>query len=157
MVAGYWCQSSPDATPRPVLGAAEWSAIPGLLLDLASIPLAADQQEAARLLQAKHQTTNFYNMCHVWGDAGNWRERFNAAMPAVRPPPTTTWQTPATGTGTIYRAAGTKLGAVVVGKKAPASTPCNASVTPIMYYGGAFLPLASGPVDEVTLCRQVTQ
>ena len=159
VVGGYWCQSSPDAQPRPVMGAVRWSFFtPEMAADLAAIPLAGDSAEAARLFQVKHQTTHFYNLCDVWGHPStDWRARFNAAMPVVRPPPTTTWQTPATGTGTIYLTAGTRLGVVVSGKKAPPATACACPAAPITYFGGTFCPLAAGPANEVTLCRQVTQ
>jgi hypothetical protein len=92
VVGGYWCQAAPDRQPYPVMGAARWSVFtPQMLAELAAIPLASDPGEAARLFQVAYATTNFYNLCDVWGHPDtDWRVRFNAAMPTVvQPPPIT--------------------------------------------------------------------
>jgi hypothetical protein len=156
VVGGYWCQ--PDKTKRAfaVLGAARWSAVtPAMLASLASIPLAADPGEAARVHRATYVTTSFWNMPDVVCEpATDWRVRFNAAEPPILPaPPPVVWRTPATGSGTIYLTVGTKLGSIVAGKKAPPNTACACPTPPITYYTGTYCPLASGPTTEVTLCR----
>ena len=153
---GYWCQTAPDKTPRPWMWAVRWSSLtPEMMASFLAIKLAADPGEAARLHQVKYATMSFWDMADVWCEpASDWRVRFNAAQPVVQaPPPPAAWRTPATGSGTIYIAAGARLGSIVAGRKAPPNTACTCPATPIVYYGGTFCPLTTGPATEVTLCR----
>jgi hypothetical protein len=77
------------------------------------------------------------------------------------PPPAEVWRTPASGTGTLYTVVNGRRVAAISGRVAPPSTPCSCSTADIPYTpvpGGPvshFCALASGPANEVTLCRQV--
>jgi len=157
VVGGYWCQAAPDKQPYPVFGAARWNVFTAeMLADLASIPLASDPGEAARLFQAKHVTTNFYNMCDVWGHPStDWRQRFNAAMPIVQAPSPAVWKTVLTG-NRMWNAAGGKLvSQVSPARFATPDTPCDCAVTKLSIGTVTYCALPAAPASEVTSCRLV--
>ena len=143
VVGGYWCQAAPDRHPYPVMGAVRWSFFtPEMMADLAAIPLASDSAEAARLFQAKHQTTHFYNMCDVWGHPStDWRQRFNAAMPVVVVPPVATWKTAAP---IAFNVSGTTLtgvaGTVAIGTACDCTKPTKIGATTYCTFAGAARP-----------------
>lgn len=157
VVGGYWCQ--PDKTKRAfaVLGAARWGAVtPAMLASLASIPLAADPGEAARVHRATYVTTSFWNMPDVVCEpATDWRVRFNAAEPPILAPPPAggIWKTPATG-NRIWVATATKLVAPVApARSATPLTLCDCSLLRILVGTVTYCPLPGAPTTEVTSCK----
>jgi hypothetical protein len=129
---------------------------------LANTPeLAADLLAAARNpddtptndFARKHVNTplNHPDLVAVWCP-------FRAEMKAGVPQSTAqVWRTPSTGSGTLYTIINGKRGNIIPGRTAAPNSLCTCSATPIVYLTATFCPLATGPLTEVTMCRQVAQ
>jgi len=79
--AAWFCKPAIGGAPVLYLYAVRWSALtPAMVADLAQLALPGDNAERIRAMQAKHQTTNVFDMCDVWGPM---RERINSSIPAV--------------------------------------------------------------------------
>jgi len=133
-----------------------------MLLSAAAIPAADDPREAWRAHAQRFSTTDFYNMCDVWGHPStDWKTRFIAATDPffvpLPPPPPEVWRTPATATGTIYKVVAGKRVSIVAGKKAPLNSVCDCTRLSMPYLqGAAYCTLPTpAPADEVTLCRKM--
>ncbi|MEY2653636.1 MAG: hypothetical protein RLZZ524_664 [Pseudomonadota bacterium] len=126
-----------------------------MVASFAAIPFAADPRIAARDHFARFGTEHFLGMADVWCEpAGtDWRPRYNAAILKLvadnQAPPG--WAS--AGAGTLYRVSSAGARSIIAGRTVPNGTPCNCSA-PILYLGQSLCRLASGPADEVTLCRK---
>jgi len=158
VVGGYWCQADKTKRAFPVMGAARWADVtPAMIADLASIPLAADPGEAARLFQVKYVTVSFWNMPDVVCEpATDWRVRFNAAEPPILAPPPVggVWHTASTGNRIWVAANGKLVAPVAPARSAAPGALCDCVRTKIPIGSVTYCALpAPALANEVTSCK----